>query len=213
MNSRSTGLDFVSAPDAPQLDAEKVLKLIDQISEQERHFNGIETQYRLLASTWLLASLGAIGYILQGDLTTVVDKKILIGSIGLVANIGIYLLWLLDIKVYHRLLHSAFKQGIYLEIKYDWLPRTRIDMLIGHQAGDVTRSTSLYYVCSTTLLGLIGAISFVFNFNETLPRLLVIIAFVILSVIQISFMIRSGVSSTTRLLADELRAKYETRAP
>ena len=93
----------------------EVIDLISQISDQEKHFNGLETQYRLLASTWLLASLGATGYIMKDDnsISLNPDKLLLIGAIGFLGSIGILLLWVLDIKVYHKLLNSVFMQGFF----------------------------------------------------------------------------------------------------
>ena len=52
------------------LSQDQVIQLVNHIGDQEKHFNGLETQYRLLASTWLLASLGAIGFLLKDDKST-----------------------------------------------------------------------------------------------------------------------------------------------
>src|SRR5687768_6564323 len=146
-----------------------VIELLNHISEQEKHFNGLETQYRLLASTWLLASLGAIGFLLKSETGLSLDqnKLLLIGAIGCVSSIGIILLWILDIKVYHKLLNSVFIRGVLMEIEYPWLPKIRTDMLLSQDTGDVTRNTSLYYVFSTAFLQIIAIASFVafYGFN------------------------------------------------
>jgi len=42
-----------------------VLDMYKHLAEQSQHFNGIESTYRTLASTWLLASFGGMGFILK----------------------------------------------------------------------------------------------------------------------------------------------------
>jgi len=37
---------------------------LKEIGEGERHFNDLQVRYRLLASTWLLASFAGIGFIM-----------------------------------------------------------------------------------------------------------------------------------------------------
>jgi hypothetical protein len=66
--------------------------------------------------------------------------------------------------VYHKLFNSVFIQGILLEVKYDWLPKVRIDMPLS-QKGDVTKSTNLYYTLSSACLFAISLVGFI-NFSE-----------------------------------------------
>jgi len=44
---------------------DQLMEIYNHIGEEERHFNGLELEYRKLASHWLLVSLGAIGYVLS----------------------------------------------------------------------------------------------------------------------------------------------------
>jgi predicted ATPase len=104
-----------------------VLKLYDKISTSEQHFNSLQLEYRKLSSVWLLAMFGGIGFLLakipDTELTT---RIILIGFISFGGAIGICLIWLLDLVVYHRLLRAYFLTGLLLEKQYkEYLPPTR----------------------------------------------------------------------------------------
>jgi hypothetical protein len=50
--------------DNEPLSKSEVIQLVSVLTDQEKHFNGLETNYRPLYSTWLLGSLGTIGYFL-----------------------------------------------------------------------------------------------------------------------------------------------------
>lgn len=65
----------------------------------ERHFNTVQSGYRTLASTWLLAAFAAIGFVLSTKLTLLVPRELVIAGIGMAASIGIYLLWIIDLLV------------------------------------------------------------------------------------------------------------------
>lgn len=92
----------------------------------ERHFNQMQSSCRTLASTWLLATLGGIGYVI-GNINyspRVIDAKTAGSLIALAGGTGIFLLWLVDIVVYHRLLVAVTIVSDYLEWKMG-APRLR----------------------------------------------------------------------------------------
>lgn len=45
-------------------DFKQVYEIIKEIGQQERHFNTLNVTYKTLASTWLLAVFGGIGFVL-----------------------------------------------------------------------------------------------------------------------------------------------------
>ena len=191
------------------LDDKKLdVDLINHIGDQEKHFNNLETQYRLLASTWLFTGLGAIGFLLQSDKQVLFGKYLLIGLIGCISSIGIFLLWILDIKVYHKLLHSVFLQGINLEQKYKWLPKIRTDMLLSVETGDVTRSTGLYYIGSCVLLLAIAIIAFTIYFHSLLLKLIVIFVGLALIIFLIYYMENSAISKRALEVSKKLSESY-----
>src|SRR5690349_11361873 len=94
---------------------DELMELYNHIGAEERHFNELELEYRKLGSQWLLVSLGAIGFVLGKGGELPVNGWVLVIGICTAATIGIFILWMLDIKVYHELLHAAFREGVLLE--------------------------------------------------------------------------------------------------
>jgi hypothetical protein len=187
---------------------DKVMEIYNHIGEQERHFNELEKSYRLLASQWLLASLGVIGYLLQSDKIMLFDKNLLIGLIGLVSNFGIFLLWIIDIKVYHKLLNCAFLQGIKLEQENDWLPKIRTDMLLTQEKGDVINQTGLYYLCTCILLQLISIISIGYFLDSIIALVPVLIIGAGIIAIQARYMHKKAVNPRAEKIYRLLEDKY-----
>lgn len=183
---------------------DRVMRMVENISEQERHFNSLETDYRKLCSTWLLASLGACGYVLAEE-TIPFDKWYFVFGICVAGAIGTGILWMLDLNVYHRLLHSFFKEGVQLEIDYRWLRPIRINMLKSQYTGDIVSKVQYFYFISMTLLLVLGTIS-IWNFKILHQQDLVkyVCTAGILGVLfTIRFFLKSGKSKDIKkLLAD-----------
>lgn len=109
---------------------DRVWSFYTEMGTEERHFNGLQSTYRALASTWLLAAFAAIGFVLSEKFAECpFDKLVMVAVIGFMAAIGIWLIWIMDLRVYHPLLSSAFRQGRLLEETYPWLPQMRTDMM------------------------------------------------------------------------------------
>jgi hypothetical protein len=190
------------------LSKEEVIQLVAVLSDQEKHFNGLETNYRLLSSTWLLGSLGTVGYLLISTDQLTIDFWLLIGLIGAAAGVGIILLWMLDVRVYHKLLNAVFIQGILLEIQYDWLPRARTDMLM-LQKGDVTKSTNLYYTLSSASLFSISLTGFIKYANETVTGITIGVLGAMVIITAMVFLWRSVRSERTDKLVKYLDKNYK----
>jgi hypothetical protein len=105
-----------------------VWKIVLELGQEERHFNQIQHQYRLLTSSWLLAMFAGIGFALS-EQNLCIPSELAVSIIGFAGGIGITMLWNLDVRVYHQLLESCFVQGLKLEEKYPWLPSIRSSML------------------------------------------------------------------------------------
>ena len=108
---------------------DKIWKIVEEIGEEERHFNDIQARYRNMASVWLLATFGGIGFIISEKISINIEQELLIAGIAAAGCIGMALLWVVDLLVYHRLLDSCFIEGLILEKKYPWLPRFRTNMM------------------------------------------------------------------------------------
>jgi hypothetical protein len=128
---------------------ENVWKVVTECGEEERHFNQLQSVYRGIASTWLLATFGAVGYLLYDK-----DGKLahpgIAGGVCLLGASGIVLLWLLDLKVYHSLLEAAFWEGQALEKYCPWLPQMREGMV--QRAGKVRLKLAGYYFLTAIVL-------------------------------------------------------------
>ncbi len=94
---------------------QRVWEVMKETYETERHFNNLETQYRILASQWLLGAFAGIGFIFISDPKLSFDKLWLIVVICIISMVGIFQLWRMDIIIYQRLLHATFEVGIELE--------------------------------------------------------------------------------------------------
>src|SRR5215831_10526015 len=111
-------------------DRDRIWKIYCELGVIERHFNNVQSTYRALASTWLLAALGGIGFVISKELTLRIPSELIIGAIGIAAGIGVYLLWVLDLLVYQRLLDAAYIEGRNLETNHQWLPQVRNNMRV-----------------------------------------------------------------------------------
>lgn len=139
---------------------DQLMQLYNYISEEERHFNTLELEYRKLASQWLLVSLGAIGFVITKQEIVPVNIWVLVIGICFAASIGIMVLWLLDLKVYHELLNSVFFEGLKLEKKHPhYFPQIRKNMIESQQGGNTTKRVILFYFFSVLLLFTVANIS------------------------------------------------------
>ena len=102
------------------------------VQSYEAHFNQLEFEVRKIASAWLLASFAALAFLLRGDLD---DSTSLVGTFPLVvlvctlAQIGLFLMWILDQVVYHGLLDAAFTAALRIEARFPELVPLRSLML------------------------------------------------------------------------------------
>jgi hypothetical protein len=93
----------------------------------ERHFNQMQSVCRGFASTWLLATFGGIGYAMWNQQFTVYavgERTAAASLVALAGGTGIFLLWLIDIVVYHRLLVAVTYESSDLETKSGFKLRT-----------------------------------------------------------------------------------------
>ncbi|TET67939.1 MAG: hypothetical protein E3J56_12105 [Candidatus Aminicenantes bacterium] len=149
-----------------------------QIKEYEHRFNTIESEIRKLASGWLLVALGAIAFIVRGAYlknggtsSLMMDPKILISIVCLMANFGLLILWILDQMVYHRLLNSVFLLGLRMEYLHDNLPPIRTLMMLFSRKRGMAKYLRLYYLVPMFGLGIVSLISCFLYLNETIDSL------------------------------------------
>ena len=108
-------------PDDPAT-VDATLRVMELIQAQELHFNSLCAGFKRMASTWLLATFGGIGFLLSTEIDLEVDPAFLIAGVAGAGAVGIYLLWIVDLLVYQRLLSSAFTWRGQIEKENPWLP-------------------------------------------------------------------------------------------
>ena len=139
-------------PQSPEMIWEMYQGLVSQC----QHFNGVESTYRALASTWLLAAFGGIGYILNGNPR---HAALLVAAIGGAAALGVVLIWVLDLLVYHSLLVGAFAEQLRLEREHPWLPQAGHLMQAAHGSTSVAEKVAWFYVSAYLLMAGAAAIA------------------------------------------------------
>jgi hypothetical protein len=132
----------------------------------ERHFNVVQSDYRRLASTWLLAVFAAIGFVLSTKLTILMPPALLILGLGIAGSIGVYLIWVLDLLVNQRLLDASFIQTKDLETKYKWLPQVRNNMRTLLR-GKGLRLVLWFYIGGTEVMAFTGGIGLLLWLSTT----------------------------------------------
>ncbi|MEO1669899.1 MAG: hypothetical protein AAFR77_03790 [Cyanobacteria bacterium J06631_2] len=98
----------------PEQDYSEVFQII---KSQEQQYISQLSEIRKIASTWLLGTLGGISILLvqKKDELLLVDQHLLISLIATMGALGFCMLWVLDRKVYHRLLNATILEGIAIE--------------------------------------------------------------------------------------------------
>ena len=168
------------------------------LAGQCAHFNTIESTYRALASTWLLAAFAGIGFVLKD-----VDSEygpLYIAAIAAAAAAGVFLLWLMDLMVYHRLLGAAFGEQLELETRHAWLPQVAHRMMRAHGGAGVVPRIVWFYVASYALLVAIASAAAVRGvapaWSLSSQLLTMTACFAILGVAVAVYMYRSATSRT-----------------
>lgn len=135
------------------------IELLKEYGVYERHFNSMQNTYRQFASGWLVAALGAMGYVLlQDDVSGVgLSRTGIAGLIAVATTVGLLLLWFMDAWIYHRLLLSCFDVADDLEQKAG-LPRLRDAMAHALKRGStVSKAIHVYYLVPAGLLLAVAA--------------------------------------------------------
>ena len=124
---------------------DRIWSILLECGEQERHFNTVQSAYRRLASTWLLAMFGGLGFIFK-ETVTYSQRWVAVCAIGIAAAIGIILLCVLDVLVYHRLMLAYFETGKDIEEACDdWLPPFRRRMRSSKNPKAVRKNIAAFY--------------------------------------------------------------------
>lgn len=150
---------------------ENIYKKYKDIKDYEQHFNNLETEIRKLASIWLLATLGAIAFLIKvmylggagNSSSTQIDAKILVSLVSFMGTLGLLLLFILDQMVYHRLLNAVFLLRLRMEYCHSFIPPIGTLMMLFSRKRGMAWYMRFYYLIPMFTLAIIALISSVFN--------------------------------------------------
>ncbi|HWY21094.1 MAG TPA: hypothetical protein VNX26_07725 [Candidatus Acidoferrum sp.] len=155
---------------------ESVWKIVQECGEEERHFNTLQSVYRGVASSWLLATFGAVG-ILLFDKDGHVAHPWMSGAICILGALGICLLWMLDLHIYHRILEAAFDQALALEKKFPWLMQLR-NTAQNYTKNRVRDRLAWYYLLTSSAPAAVG-VGLLYHYGYHCSALVSCVAWVI----------------------------------
>ncbi|HEV8355866.1 MAG TPA: hypothetical protein VGQ17_03765, partial [Gemmatimonadales bacterium] len=126
------------------------IEVYKELGTYERHFNQMQGIHRTLASTWLLGTFGGIGYVFSSHFSHpgAFEPEQVASLIALAGASGIFLLWILDVMVYHRMLVAVLKESKRLEAADHELPQLRASFetqALGPWRIGARRKISLFY--------------------------------------------------------------------
>jgi len=151
-----------TASTLPGLTLEQAATQLETLKSSEEHFDGIKAQCRQLASAWLMATFGAMGFALTETFSTRIAAEVVVLALSLAGATGIGLLWVLDLLVYHRLLDASFIEASRLEAQYPQLPQVRRHMRASQPGGQTLFYERWFYMGGITAPVLLGGALFVY---------------------------------------------------
>jgi len=130
-------------------DYDKSFEMLKLITGSEHHFNDLCFKFRVLASTWLLATFAGVGWIIKevSSANGSFNQIELLNGICIFGSIGIFVLWMLDLRVYQRLLNVWFDAREELE-KSGEFPNIRYVMKKLFYTGKVSEIIKYYYMAT-----------------------------------------------------------------
>ncbi len=141
-----------------------IMKKYERLKLHEQQFNEQLIETRKFASAWLLATLGGIAYLVSQDLSgRSIDLSIPLLSItgnrlssltALLGIIGLLTLWILEHKVYQRLLDSVISLAQTMESEHKELPQIRNKMK--EDSGDLNFFIALFYIIPMATLAVMA---------------------------------------------------------
>jgi hypothetical protein len=162
----------------------RVWKFTTEIGAQERHFNGLQSTYRNMASAWLLATFGGMGFAVTQTIHVGLPRELVLALVALAGGAGIALLWVIDLLVYHRLLISCFAEGVMLEHRYPWLPQIRHNMRTTQPGGSVRMRVIWFYLAPVAFLMIVAGAAlsmWLYRLGSPLAAVIVVLAAIVLA--------------------------------
>lgn len=146
-------------PASAGLDIAQAIAALEKLTASEEHFDTMKSTCKSLASTWLLATFAGMGFALTQNFGFAVSTEVITFGIGLAGATGVFLLWVLDLLVYHRLLDASFIEALKLEARFPQLPQVRHGMVAALPGGQAPHHEQWFYIgCVVAPVAFSGAL-------------------------------------------------------
>lgn len=141
----------------------QILLAYNALRAFESDYDKAQGLLRTIASAWLLAGVGAVGFLVNAEVASSGWDHVVAAAarqaVILVVALGVSALWRLDQKVYQRLLHTVYALGYRIECEFDIVPPTRRALFAVN--GDITNDLSHFYQLPFNLIFAVGLLNFI----------------------------------------------------
>lgn len=121
-----------------------------------RLYGAKQTRYRIMASTWLFATLAGCGVILSAEELLPIDHLLAVVIVCFLGSIAIYAVWYEDTVTLETLLDVSVIEALKLESKYKFIPQLHHRFLHLFSHGSVPHVKAFFFVgCKTILMVLV----------------------------------------------------------
>jgi len=131
-----------------------------------RYHGTFQTSYRIIASSWLLATFVAIGFLLSKDNILPFTHIIAVPIICCLGILGLFLIWYEDTFVQEILLDKNVVEALELEKKNQWLPQVHHTFLNLYKTTNARFVKVLFFIGCKSILFFIMAFSLAIYFYK-----------------------------------------------
>lgn len=142
-----------------------------------RHHGAFQSSYRLIASSWLLATFVAIGFLLSKDNILPFEHILGVPLICSLGIIGLYLIWYEDTVIQETLLDINVVEALELEKLYPWLPQLHHRFLKLYKSTNARFVKVLFFIGCTSILFFIMTIALAIYLYDLNIILMILIVF------------------------------------
>jgi len=156
-----------------------------------RHHGSLQTSYRIMASSWLLATFVAIGFLISADAILPFDHLLGVAIICILGIIGLFLLWYEDTFVQELLIDINVVEALRLESQNSWLPQLHHCFLHLHSKTNARVVKVVFFVgCKSILFTIMAIFLGIYFYKYNLHLMFItILACLLLNILSSHFMI------------------------
>lgn len=127
-----------------------------------KHFDSVQTYYRMLASQLLLGVFAICGFTFSSDMSfKFLNPSWVVFGACILGALVITALGFVDLIFQERLLIANFREAYDLEERFDWLPQIHHNMIWEGKHHASSARKSIFYISSNLTLFLLAALSLI----------------------------------------------------